>query len=102
MRRRLTHAALGQGWIRQAPISLVIGAIYRRTTTKYGERGRKYVHMEGGHAAQNVYLQATALKLGTTVVGAFEANKLKSVLDMPETVDPLCILPIGHPSDGNQ
>ena len=99
-RDELASAALGQSWMRQAPVSLVIGAIYQRTTGKYGERGRRYVHMEVGHAAQNVYLQAAALTLGTTIVGAFQDDKLKSVMGLPDSVEPLAILPIGHPSDG--
>lgn len=97
-RRYLGTAALGQDWMRQAPVSLVIAATYHRTTTKYGDRGRRYIHMEVGHAAQSVYLQATAL--GTTVVGAFRDEQLKSVLSMRKAEDPFCILPVGRPSDG--
>ena len=99
-RRDLSIAALGQEWIRQAPVSLLIAATYHRTMTKYGDRGRRYVHMEVGHAAQNVYLQATAIGLGTTVVGAFRDEQLKSVLSMRKAEGPLCILPVGRPSDG--
>jgi len=38
--------------------------VYERTTRKYGERGVRDVHMEVGHAAQNVYSQAVSLGLG--------------------------------------
>ena len=48
---------------------LVIAAVYERTTGKYGERGVRYVHLEGSHAAQNVCLQAVALNLGTVALG---------------------------------
>ena len=50
---------------------LVFAAVYEQTTLKYGKWGVKYVHMEVGHAARNVYLQAVSLGLGTVVVGVF-------------------------------
>ena len=51
--------------------------------------------MEVGHAAQNIYLQAVSLKLGTVVVGAFEDEKVKKILNMSENEQPLYIMPIG-------
>ena len=72
----LSTAALGQPWVREAPVNIVFTAVYERTTIRYGERGIRYVHMEVGHAAQNVYLQATAMKLGTVVVGAFRDEEV--------------------------
>lgn len=62
---------------------------------KYGDRGIRYVHMEAGHAAQNIYLQATALDLGTVTVGAFYDEQVKEVLNLPDDEQPLYILPVG-------
>jgi nitroreductase len=53
--------------------------------------------MEVGHAAQNVCLQATALGLGTVVVGAFEDDPLKRVLRLAQDEEPLALLPVGRP-----
>ncbi len=92
---RLARAAARQTWIREAPAILVIAAVYNRTTGKYGDRGVRYVHMEVGHAAQNVYLQATALGLGTTFVGAFSDGAVRDVLKLPDDHAPLGIMPLG-------
>ena len=54
-------------------------AVYERTTRKYGERGVRYVHLEVGHAARNVYLQAVSLGLVTVVVGAFDDDEVGMV-----------------------
>lgn len=96
-RRELSDAALAQGWIGRAAAVIVLTAVYRRTLSKYGERGRRYVHFEAGHAAQNVYLQATSLGLSTTTVGAFRDEDVNAVLGLPAERQPLCLLPIGFP-----
>ncbi len=93
-RSELSRAALDQGFITEAPASLVFSAVYERTTWKYGTRGKQYTHMEVGHAAQNVYLQAAALDLGTVVVGAFHDDRVKKLLQMAHDEEPVCIMPV--------
>lgn len=97
VRAGVADAALSQDWVAEAPAIVVLAAVPERTGRKYGERAPRYVHMEVGHAAQNVYLQATALALGTTLVGAFRDAELARVLGLPEEVKPLALLPIGKP-----
>ena len=82
--------------IKQAPLTLIISAVYNRTTVKYGERGIRYVHMEVGHAGQNVMIQATALGLGCVGIGAFDDDFVKDFLGSKEEA-PLYIIPIGRP-----
>jgi SagB-type dehydrogenase family enzyme len=95
-RDELCKAALGQAWIKDGAVVIVFSAVYERTTKKYGERGIRYVHMEVGHAAQNVYLQAVSLNLGTVVVGAFYDNEVKRIVNMTENEQPLCLMPVGR------
>ena len=99
-RKALTAAALNQTWIEQGAIDIVITAIYERTTEKYRDRGIRYVHLEAGHAAQNVYLQAVAMNLGMVVVGAFYDDQVKEVLNLPENEEPLYIVPVGRKTNG--
>jgi SagB-type dehydrogenase family enzyme len=91
----LCAAALGQPCVKNNAAVIVIAAVYERTTRKYGERGIRYVYMEVGHAAQNIYLQSVSLNLGTLVVGAFDDRKVKKVMNMPDEEQPLCIMPVG-------
>ncbi|MCD6510551.1 MAG: SagB/ThcOx family dehydrogenase [Thermoprotei archaeon] len=97
VREELARAALEQPWVKEAPISLVITAVYERTTSRYGSRGIRYVHIEVGHVGQNVYLQAVALGLGTVAVGAFYDDEVRVVLGVGEDEQPLYIMPIGVP-----
>jgi len=95
VRNRLASASLGQSWMQKAAAAVVIAAVYERTTGKYGQRGIRYVHMEAGHAVQNVYLAAESLGLATVVVGAFDDDAAHNVLGLGPKEVPLGILPVG-------
>ncbi|NOZ64874.1 MAG: SagB/ThcOx family dehydrogenase [Caldiserica bacterium] len=97
-RAALSRAALNQRWVSEAPVDLSISAVYSRTTFRYGKRGIRYVDMEAGHTAENISLQCISLGLGSVVVGAFDDEKVKEVLSLPEEEDPLYILPVGKVS----
>jgi len=98
VRSALQVAALRQDPVLKAPAVIVITAVYARTAQKYGEeRSPRYVHLEAGHAAQNVLLQAAALNLGAVPIGAFEDNRVKQVLALPSDQQPLYLIPVGHP-----
>jgi SagB-type dehydrogenase family enzyme len=96
-RKPLTRAALSQSWMCEAAAVVVFAAVYERTTRKYGERGIRYVHMEAGFAAENLFLQAASLGLATVVVGAFDDDGVAGVLQLPADVYPLLLMPVGTP-----
>ena len=79
-----------------APATIILAAEYDRTRTKYPDHGDRYVHMEAGHAAQNVHLVCESRDLNTCPVGAFSDADVPDVLDLPERLDPLYLLPFGH------
>jgi SagB-type dehydrogenase family enzyme len=98
LRRAVYAAALEQDSVLQAPVTLVFTAVYRRTEQRYGsQRTPRYVHMEVGHAAQNVLLQAVALGLGGVPIGAFHDARVQQVLALPEDHAPLYLIPVGRP-----
>jgi SagB-type dehydrogenase family enzyme len=94
-RNGLARAAFGQPWLEDAAAVVVFAAVFERTARKYGERAVRYVHMETGHAAQNLFLQAGALGLDTVTVGAFDDNAVTSMLQLPADARPLLLMPVG-------
>ena len=97
-RPELYAAASSQAPVLEAPAVLVIAADYARTERKYGaERSPRYVHLEAGHAAQNILLQAVALDLGAVPVGAFYDDRVQQALALPADHQPLYLIPAGHP-----
>jgi len=91
----LARAALGQEFIYEAPLDIVICALYQRITLDYGSRGERYAHIEVGHAGQNIYLQTSVLGLATVAIGAFHDEQVREVLRLDKQYKPLYIMPVG-------
>lgn len=93
----LAEACLGQSHFETAAAAIVYSAVFERNTSKYGRRGRqRYVCMDLGHSAENVYLQAYALGLGTCAIGAFDDLRVKQVVGMTRQEEPLYVMPVGR------
>ncbi len=93
LRRPLAAAAVNQTWVARARAVLVITAVHGRTAAKYGARAERYVAIEVGCAGENVYLQATALGLGTVMVGAFHDDRVHELLELPADRRPMALMP---------
>jgi len=97
LRAGVRAVSFDQACITSAPVVFLFTAVYERTCREYGSRGRMYVHMDVGHAAQNLLLQAEALGLAGVPVAAFDPSELSRVLSLPEEEDPIYLVPVGTP-----
>lgn len=82
---------VGQTPLISAPAALVITGNQKRSANP------GWMYLEAGHAAQNVYLQAVSLNLGTVSMGGFKPEEVKKVLDLPDEEAPIYIMPLGKP-----
>ncbi len=102
-KRRLAEAALGQSFIEEAPVVIVVCADEERSARGYGTRGRAlYCIQDTAAAIQNIHLAAYALGLGTCWVGAFREDEARKILGIPEGVRPVAIIPVGYPAESPQ
>lgn len=81
-RSKITNAGFKQEMLGDANVTFVLSAIFDRVRYKYGERGFRYVYIEAGHISQNIYLQATSLRLGSVCVGAFLDDEVNKLIDV--------------------
>lgn len=95
-RHALSAAALGQRHVAAAPLVLVICANYARSMTRYGGRGTLYAVQDATIACTYLMLAAHALGLHTCWTGAFDEDKVRRILHLPDDVSPIALLPIGH------
>ncbi|MCE5306285.1 MAG: SagB/ThcOx family dehydrogenase [Acidobacteriales bacterium] len=97
LRPAISIIAVGQRWIAEAAAVFVFAAVSARTAQRYGEaRTARYVHIEIGHAAQNLLLQAVALNLGGAPVGAFDDLQMQKALPVPKDHTIYYLVPVGH------
>ena len=96
LRVDLSAAAFSQLAVAEAGADIVICAVYERVTKQFGDRGVRFVHIEAGHAGQNIHLQAVGLGLGSISIGAFDDSSVKKLLSLPDEQQPVYIIPVGY------
>lgn len=96
VRGQLSAAALDQTMPKDAPINVVIIANYNKITPKYGERGIMFAHIEAGHIAQNLMLEAVALGLVSVPIGGFDPTKTNQLFSLSPQQAVLYIIPLGY------
>lgn len=97
LRKALWEHVYSRPWLDNAPAMFLIAADYRRTEEKYGKKARRFVHIEAGHAGQNLLLQSTTLGLHGVGVGAFHPERTRKVLSLPAKQELLYVFVMGRP-----
>ena len=102
VRDKLSEAAispLNREAIRKAPITVILAADNRRSlkATPLFENASRFVHLEAGHATQNLILQARHYGLGVCTITSYDVGNVYKALRLPLDKRPIYILPIGFP-----
>lgn len=96
-RAALAAAALGQDYVRAAPVVLVFCTHAAQSAKKYGERGeRLYTLQDATIACTFAMLAIAALGLATVWVGAFQEEAAWRAIGSPAGLSPVAMLPIGY------
>lgn len=102
VRSELSKAAFtppNKGAIEKAPLTIVVTADNKKAlrASPLLENAVRFVHLEAGHATQNLILQATALGLGTCTITSYNTAMVYEALKIPYDHRPIYLLPIGSP-----
>lgn len=86
-----------QDWLAEAPVLIVVCADVQRSMSRYGwQHSQKLIIEDIAAAVENMLLAATALGLASCWIGGFDPVALSTALQLPETVAPLAVLPLGY------
>ncbi len=78
----IMSACLGQAFVRSSAVSFIWSAVIYRMAWRYSERAYRLVHLDAGHACQNLYLAAGQIGCGTCAIGAFDDQQMADVLNI--------------------
>lgn len=94
----LGYLFMGQPWVAEAALIVVISFAGGRSLPKYGDRGYRYALLEAGHLMQNLNLAAAGLGLGVVNLGGFYDDELASLagIDIEQEI-PLYCAALGVP-----
>ena len=94
------YDAVNQSSVKDAAVVLIITGDMGKMADAYGGKSHDTeVYLEAGHVAENIYLQAESLKLGTVAITSFDAVKIREILTIPDKETIIYVLPFGHFKD---
>jgi SagB-type dehydrogenase family enzyme len=79
---RIMSACLGQAFVRSSAVSFIWTAVIYRMSWRYSERAYRLVHLDAGHACQNLYLASGQIGCGACAIGAFDDQQMADVLNI--------------------
>jgi len=99
IKEKLVEAAFDQDFISDAPL-VIVGCTDEKISLRYGERGKNlYSICDIALSIQNLMLLAHSEGLGSVWVGTFDEKEVAKILNLPENLRPIAIIPVGYPAE---
>lgn len=84
-----------------APVVIGVCGVPEKSGFYKGEQVTRYKHWflyDLGIMSQTICLKACELGLGTVIVGSFEHGKVEQVLNVPDNMELVALIPLGYPA----
>jgi SagB-type dehydrogenase family enzyme len=95
-RDSVAAAARGQETVQHAAAVVAVIGDSALAAAKFRGNAERWLGMEAGFIVQDVYLECTALGLGTVMVGGFDEGAVRRALGVPAGWEALALLPVGR------
>lgn len=97
IKKKLAESALRQRFIADAPVVIAVCIDKERAELRYGKRGEAFYSVQDtANATIIMMLAAHALGLSTCWVGAFDEDRVGHILELPNQLRPIAIVPVGY------
>ena len=91
------YTTYSRDWIKTAPVVLAICGDHSRAWMR--SDGKDHTDVDAAIATDHMTLAATELGLATCWICAFDKDLCSELLDLPDHIEPIALLPLGYPSD---
>ncbi len=98
-RKQLAEASMGQGFVYEAPVVIVVCSDTKKVEYFYGSRGKFYAIQNVAAAIQNILLEAWSEGIGTCWIGAFDEKRVKEILEIPKDIEVHALVTLGYPDE---
>lgn len=99
MKKEVAKLCMNEMWISTAQVIIVVVSRTDRVINNYGARGEMYHIQNTSACVENMLLRIHDLGLASTWVSTFDEEELTFLLDLPEHIKPVAVLPIGYPGE---
>ncbi len=100
LREQLLACTPRHSFIAEAPVCMVFCADPASSVKTFGEHaGKLFAVQDATIVASYAQLAAVAAGLASAWVGAFEAEPLHQLLNLPADLQPIAIIPVGYPAE---
>ena len=89
--------AYPRDWFRGAPAVIVVCSDHQKSFHRAD--GKDHADLDAAIAADHMTLAAAERGLGTCWICAFDVARVRRQLDLPDHLEPVILLPIGHPEE---
>jgi nitroreductase len=83
-------------WLKKAPVIILACGSPGSSGTR---NGINYIYVDVSIAMEHLVLAAANQGLGTCWVGAFDEEKMKNILGIPDDVRVIALTPVGYPAE---
>lgn len=81
-------------WLSKAPLVVVVCAVYEGAWLRMDNKN--YAEVDATIAMDHLIMAAADLGLGTCWIAAFNPQEVRSLLRLPEGVEPIAMTPLGY------
>lgn len=89
--------AYPRDWFKEAPVVIVACGDHEKSWKR--KDGKDHCDVDVAIAVDHLILAATSLGLGTCWVCAFDAPQVHAVLELPEHLEVVALIPLGYPGE---